>query len=145
VSAPRVDPVLAARLAAATQAFADQEAAWARFMELLPSLATVCEPVWNDDGDGGRVIAALRRAMHERGHTPLPLPDRSGVPRVRKAIPQSVRMSIFERDDYRCQRCSSRTKLTIDHVWPWAKGGTDDPDNLQTLCKPCNELKGDRV
>nr|WGD61841.1 HNH endonuclease [Bacillus subtilis]WGD74935.1 HNH endonuclease [Bacillus subtilis] len=30
----------------------------------------------------------------------------------------------------------------IDHIIPQASGGTDDIDNLQLLCSPCNGAKG---
>ena len=32
--------------------------------------------------------------------------------------------------------------LTIDHVVPQTKGGTDHADNLQLLCGACNSTKG---
>ena len=32
--------------------------------------------------------------------------------------------------------------LTIDHITPQAKGGTDHKDNLQLLCQACNSTKG---
>ena len=34
--------------------------------------------------------------------------------------------------------------MTIDHIHPRSKGGTDDPENLQLLCGACNSMKGDR-
>lgn len=33
--------------------------------------------------------------------------------------------------------------LEIDHIKPIAKGGKSTPDNLQTLCRRCNRMKGD--
>ena len=35
--------------------------------------------------------------------------------------------------------------LTMDHINPKAKGGTNKPSNLQTLCKKCNHLKADHI
>jgi len=35
--------------------------------------------------------------------------------------------------------------MTIDHVVPQAKGGTDHLDNLQLLCNACNSMKGTRT
>lgn len=32
--------------------------------------------------------------------------------------------------------------LTIDHVVPISKGGTNDPANLRICCTKCNNLKG---
>ena len=33
--------------------------------------------------------------------------------------------------------------LTVDHIIPRSKGGTDDLDNLQPMCYLCNTKKGD--
>ena len=32
--------------------------------------------------------------------------------------------------------------MTVDHVVPQAKGGSDHLDNLQLLCNACNSMKG---
>lgn len=55
-------------------------------------------------------------------------------------------VNIFARDGYRCKRCGAdwTCDLTLDHIVPRSKGGTDDADNLQTLCQRCNSKKGTR-
>lgn len=35
--------------------------------------------------------------------------------------------------------------MTVDHIIPIAKGGTDEPENLLTACKRCNYSKQDKV
>ena len=64
----------------------------------------------------------------------------------RKPIKPSLRFEILKRDDYRCQMCGVTAKdgatLEIDHIHPVSKGGTNDPDNLQVLCRDCNAGKG---
>ena len=35
--------------------------------------------------------------------------------------------------------------MTVDHIVPQSKGGTDHPDNLQLLCNACNSMKGART
>jgi len=52
-----------------------------------------------------------------------------------------VRERIFFRDDYRCVQCRAGEDLTIDHIISIYRGGTDDDDNLQTLCNRCNAGK----
>ncbi|HWU23253.1 MAG TPA: HNH endonuclease [Nocardioides sp.] len=34
--------------------------------------------------------------------------------------------------------------LTADHVVPKARGGSDDPENIQVLCRGCNSRKHSR-
>ena len=62
----------------------------------------------------------------------------------RHPIPRKLRHEVFKRDGYRCRECGAskdETSLEIDHIVPVAKGGTNDIDNLQTLCRECNRMK----
>jgi 5-methylcytosine-specific restriction endonuclease McrA len=59
-------------------------------------------------------------------------------------IRNKVSPIVFAWDQYRCQDCGAVTNLTVDHVTPISKGGTNEPDNLQTLCGSCNSRKGAR-
>lgn len=49
--------------------------------------------------------------------------------------------------NYVCAGCgeifSTRLFLQVDHIVPMAKGGLSVPDNLQVLCRTCNQRKGD--
>jgi hypothetical protein len=54
------------------------------------------------------------------------------------------REQVFARDKYVCRHCGCSNDLTIDHILPISRGGTADPENLQTLCRPCNRAKGVR-
>lgn len=51
---------------------------------------------------------------------------------------------VFQRDRYSCQLCGYMQDLTIDHKMPLSKGGSNDLENLWTLCKRCNGKKKDR-
>ena len=49
------------------------------------------------------------------------------------------------RDGYSCQVCGADQNLTVDHLIPISKGGTDDLDNLLTMCGRCNFSKGAKI
>lgn len=51
---------------------------------------------------------------------------------------------IYKRDGHTCQYCGCKENLTLDHIIPSSRGGTNDWDNLTTACKPCNLRKGSR-
>jgi len=52
--------------------------------------------------------------------------------------------SVFIRDGYKCRECGISDRLTIDHIVPKDEGGNDHVNNLQTLCYPCNQRKGNK-
>jgi len=62
-----------------------------------------------------------------------------------RRISSSKRLKVFERDGWRCRFCGAQSNLVIDHIFPVSKGGGNQFENLQTLCKNCNELKGNKV
>ncbi len=56
------------------------------------------------------------------------------------------RRNVLHRDKYTCQYCGEhRHDLTIDHIVPRSKGGTDTWDNVVAACLKCNVRKGDRT
>ena len=74
-----------------------------------------------------------------RLHRFIPLPYRP-IPFCRK--------NILLRDDFSCQYCGKQLSpdhLTLDHIFPISKGGTDSWTNVVTACKKCNHHKGDKT
>lgn len=66
--------------------------------------------------------------------------------RPRRAyISPKVRAEVMERCRGRCVACGTTDAPTLDHIYPWSKGGSDELDNLQILCRPCNLAKRDRI
>jgi 5-methylcytosine-specific restriction protein A len=44
-----------------------------------------------------------------------------------------------------CRWCGSKKDLEADHILPLSQGGSKwDPDNVQTLCESCHEVKSDQ-
>lgn len=44
-----------------------------------------------------------------------------------------------------CAFCGTKENITIDHIIPLSKGGTNDVDNIQPLCRSCNSRKGNKI
>jgi CRISPR/Cas system Type II protein with McrA/HNH and RuvC-like nuclease domain len=55
------------------------------------------------------------------------------------------RKRLFKRDNFQCGYCGSQKNLTIDHVIPKSRGGSNGWNNLVTCCSRCNSLKGDKT
>lgn len=52
----------------------------------------------------------------------------------------------LEDQKYKCVYCGVdiRENYSIDHIVPLSKGGTNDIDNIDLVCKPCNTRKSTR-
>lgn len=105
---------------------------------------------WRDElvARGDLKVAPLALDVYS-GHSVMiaTLQKRSRFQRfqARPAIPDSARQFVYDRDGRRCLHCGTTKALSLDHIFPYSLGGTDDPENLQTLCRPCNSKKGARI
>jgi hypothetical protein len=64
---------------------------------------------------------------------------------LNEPLPAELREAVFAAYGRKCLCCGSVENLAIDHVTPTSRNGTDDPTNLQPLCKRCNSRKGNRT
>ena len=60
----------------------------------------------------------------------------------KESIPDWLRRQVFERDGWACVTCGNTENLTADHIYPEFYGGESTLENLQTLCRSCNSIKG---
>jgi len=57
----------------------------------------------------------------------------------------SIREYIKERDVAgECIYCGSKTGLSVDHLIPRSRGGSESSDNAVMACKACNSSRGDK-
>jgi len=52
------------------------------------------------------------------------------------------RKDIKEQWHYKCAYCGDKKHLTMDHIVPRAKGGSDFTKNVVCCCHSCNQNKG---
>jgi hypothetical protein len=71
-------------------------------------------------------------------------PDTLPASAMRRAPSPKCRMSIIQRDNYRCRVCGRSPnnhvdlELHVHHIRPWALGGVTEQSNLITLCHTCH-------
>jgi hypothetical protein len=82
-------------------------------------------------------------------NTRAPVHRRTGS---RETIPAALKRAVWERDQGRCQwpldgggRCGSTHLLELDHLVPWALGGTSTLEGLRLLCHGHNQLAARQV
>lgn len=82
-----------------------------------------------------RLQLAPSRVLHQAS---------AATERTRGTTWQHARRAQLQREPL-CRHCAGRGLVElareVDHVRPLADGGTDDPDNLQSLCIPCHAVK----
>lgn len=67
-----------------------------------------------------------------------------------RAFTESQKMRAYEKQEHRCPCCQAQgiemeypfEEMQGDHIVPWCKGGRTVDDNLQMLCRKCNNDKG---
>lgn len=50
--------------------------------------------------------------------------------------------AVVKRDGETCAKCGTTLNLTLDHIVPKSRGGSNRIANLQILCVGCNQAKG---
>ena len=101
-----------------------------KLQSLAPSVQTITTAIAAPLPQSLAFGNPLRGSRHERGYG---------------YAWEKLRAQIMKRDGYQCQECKRQGRLTaardVDHIVNKARGGDDDPANLQALCRPCHVAK----
>jgi 5-methylcytosine-specific restriction endonuclease McrA len=91
------------------------------------------------------IVLLLKEKAHLVSQKVIRLLDYVRIPyaKIRDAKPS--RNSIYKRDGYRCSYCNTTKNLTIDHVLPKSRGGSDLWENCVSCCSHCNTKKANRT
>lgn len=63
-------------------------------------------------------------------------------------IDYRIKQLLYQMQDGKCAYCGQHRNIkymTVDHIIPLSKGGTESLKNLQCTCKKCNGLKEDML
>jgi len=98
------------------------------------------------------VDLVLRRIREDRGPLFDGVVHREDIPQRTDlgALPpyRSHKATLYGLQSGNCEGCGHHFQaqhLTVDHIVPQSKGGTDHIENLQLLCGHCNSVKGNRA
>ena len=58
---------------------------------------------------------------------------------------KKIRARVLAAGGYECVYCGTNDKLSVDHVIPISKGGTDEFENLVVACISCNSKKNSKM
>lgn len=109
-------------------------------------IAAVIE--WRGDADA--LVAALissdwlRATDDQRRIVFVPFPSYEDSRPCRRWISKAIRLLVMLRDGHKCRYCGGSAN-TLDHLYPYSRGGEDTPENLVASCRSCNSKKGDRT
>lgn len=96
-------------------------------------------------GASKSTVRAHLKTLESHGYLSYIPKDQKKVAGKRRKLSVEKSLAVFDSDGYQCVHCGTRKKLTVDHIIPITKGGSDDMDNLQTLCHSCNARKGTKI
>lgn len=101
----------------------------------------------------GLVKYVYDEGLYQYGLALLPYkPDKPNKPNKPKPKPskkeqqQSKRQILYTATPYcnYCKKALAFNSITLDHIVPKCKGGSNDISNLAVSCYECNNLKGDK-
>ena len=96
-------------------------------------------------GKAARLELDTSREIRRGTHVPTVIRLRQYVHVPFRQLPLT-RRNLLQRDHHTCQYCGARDQpLSVDHVLPRSRGGTDTWENVTTACLSCNVRKGNRT
>ncbi|HAQ02974.1 TPA: hypothetical protein DCQ22_03735 [Candidatus Nomurabacteria bacterium] len=60
-------------------------------------------------------------------------------------LTKSEWLEILSKHEYKCAKCGTQERISLDHIIPLSKGGTHSADNVQPLCISCNCKKYNKI
>ena len=94
--------------------------------------------------DNGAIWAIRQKMMQDEIRLADEIRKNKATSYQKRGVPKKIKAIVHSKDNYACVICKNTEDLCVDHILPEVEGGSDDIDNLQTLCRSCNSKKGTR-
>jgi hypothetical protein len=118
-------------------------------LKLLPQSAlselldSVCD-IALDKLDPLKKAERISKKMSVSQKSPVTFPEqkscvKNSTQERSRYIPAATRHAVFMRDKGKCTICGSTRAIEIEHIKPFAKGGDSSLQNLNLLCRSCNQ------
>ena len=91
------------------------------------------------------IVLLLKEKAQVLSHRVIRLLSYVKIPLSKIVSHRPSKAMIYKRDNNSCQYCGSTRHLTIDHIIPKSKGGSEEWTNLVVACSKCNTKKGDKL
>ena len=112
-------------------------------IDISPSAEVITKLRLDDASMQGRLLSNIQMSDVFVEKQP---PVRTDLPKQPRS-PKHFKHELYGKQEGKCAGCHyflPFRNMTIDHIVPQSKGGTDAKENLQLLCNACNSTKSTR-
>ncbi|MBP7497975.1 MAG: HNH endonuclease [Bacteroidales bacterium] len=92
---------------------------------------------WQENGKNIRLSLKNAKIFYEKGISCINCGIKGSYFAVEKDKGAGLHLDLYAKKE------TGDVMMTVDHIIPSSKGGSNKNDNLQTMCKICNEKKAD--